>query len=278
MDYPTIKTAAPGRGFIIGLIFFGFFIWGINFSLGTDYSALKLMLTIPTYIALILYIILLIGAFHLNYRTDEQGLTINWGFMKKKIFWKQVNEIILVEGPVNFYSILSGGWRGYMAGVYQVKGLGSVRMFGTKADQGFLYIKTQAGFFGLTASENLKLAEEISQRSDKKINVWNIEKKAAETGAATDVHYTQDRVYILLCRLNVLLMALYALFLSIFFPRSEGSPFIILLLVLALALLLFNVNNAKRLYQFSNEGGYFLLLLSCVITLIFSILSASEIL
>ncbi|MDR1159237.1 MAG: PH domain-containing protein, partial [Syntrophomonadaceae bacterium] len=267
MDYPTIKTAALGRGFIMGLVFFGFFIWGINFSLGPDYRTLRLMLYIPTYIALALYIILLTGAFNLSYHTDDKGLTINWGLMKKKIFWSQVDEIILVEGSVNFYSVLSGGWRGYMAGVYQVKKLGFVRMFGTKAEQGFLYIKTQAGFFGLTAAENQKLAEEISKHTDKKIKVWNIEK---ETTA--DIHYTQDKAYLLLYRLNILFMVLYFLFLIVFFPRSDGNSFIVLLLVLALALLLFNINNAKRLYQFSETGSYFLLVLSSVITLTLSFL------
>jgi hypothetical protein len=86
-----------------------------------------------------------------------------------------------------------------------------------------------------------------------------------------------DRFYKLYYRLNIFFLAAFALYVAIFCPGSEASPFIILLLLLAIALFFFNMSNAARLYQFSQQGGYITLLISLFVTGVFLILAISEI-
>lgn len=274
MEYKTIKTNASGLGLLTGIVVFGFFIWGIHYALGPDEVLLRTMLLIPTYLGLVIYCILLLGSLILVYSTDEKGLTVRWGFSKKKIFWNQIEEIIRVEGEANFFSIFGGGWRGYMAGLYHVKGIGPVRMYATKTEEGFLYIKTKQGFYGLTPQEQNLMAETIAKETNLVISTINMKALPEEVKG---VSYKEDSFYNLLYKINLVFIVGYALYLAVFFPGSGLNRFVILLLVLALALFFFNVSNAKRLYHFSSGGGYFLLVLSIAITGLFFILSFGEI-
>jgi hypothetical protein len=63
----------------------------------------------------------------------------------------------------------------------------------------------------------------------------------------------------------------------LFYPGSGAQPFTVLLLVLALALYFFNVSNASRLYNFSEQGGYILMGVGLAVTGTFLILALSEI-
>jgi hypothetical protein len=71
---------------------------------------------------------------------------------------------------------------------------------------------------------------------------------------------------------------IFAVYLAIFFPGSDAPKFVILLLVLALVLFIFNASNAKRLYQFSTQGAYITLLIGLAVTGTFIILSLSQVL
>jgi hypothetical protein len=90
-----------------------------------------------------------------------------------------------------------------------------------------------------------------------------------------DMH--TDRFFMLYTKLNNTLLAIFCLYVAIFFPNSGADRLIILLVVLAINLYLFNNANAKRLYQFSQQGGYFTLLIGMAVTGIFLILSIVQI-
>ncbi|HOQ10579.1 MAG TPA: hypothetical protein PLG09_10695, partial [Syntrophomonadaceae bacterium] len=83
--------------------------------------------------------------------------------------------------------------------------------------------------------------------------------------------------YRLLFILNIVFLLAFAVYLAVFFPGSGAPPIVVLLLVLAIALFFFNISNAGRLYQFSEMGGYILLIIGLAVTGIFIILSLSEI-
>ena len=86
-----------------------------------------------------------------------------------------------------------------------------------------------------------------------------------------------DNFYRILFRLNIVFLAIFALYLAIFYPGSGAPPFTVLLLVLAIALFFFNIGNAGRLFQFSSTGGYVLQIISLAVTGLFIILALSEI-
>jgi hypothetical protein len=273
MTFKARKSFGALYGIIVGILVFGFSIWGINYSLGPDDKALKVLLYIPTYLFLVLYIYLIIGTLRLKYIVDDDKFILVWGVAKKHITWEEIDEIIQIEGRSNLFPFLSMTWPGYIVGLFQLKGVGPVRMYGTHAKDGFLYLKTQRGFLGITPQDDT-LAKIISEKTGKEIQILDMETIPVEI-KGHDMH--TDRYFMLYTRLNNIFLLLFCLYVAIFFPHSGADRLIILLVVLAINLYLFNNANAKRLYQFSQQGGYFTLLIGMAVTGIFLILSVVQI-
>jgi hypothetical protein len=272
----TIK-AMPSKAFWLGLVFggiiFGFVFWGIDYSLGPEDEALKIALILPAYFFAGIFVFLLLGSYAIQYRIENDVLLIKWGIRTIRIPLETVNEIIKVTGKSNMFSILGVSWPGYMVGLYQIKGLGPVRMYATQPQQGFVYLKTSVGFFGLTPV-NDNLINKIVECTEKEIIVVDMDSMPEEIKGKS---IQEDGFYRLLFALNIVLLLLFAAYLAIFFPNSGAPPFVVLLLVLAVALFFFNISNAGRLFQFSEMGGYILLLIGIAVTGIFLILALSEI-
>jgi hypothetical protein len=270
------KTRGIVFGIIMGLVVFGFSFWGIGYSLGPQDSTLKLLLYIPAYIFLFIYLVLLLSAFNLKYRIEEDGLVINWGLRKIHIGWQEIENIIKVKGQSNLYSIFGMSWPGYMIGLYAAKGVGTVRMYATNPWKGFLYIKSSKGFFGITPlDEDMeKIITIMAEKSHKPVEQIDMDIMDPDIKGE---NMLEDNFYHILLRLNIIFLAVFGLYLAIFYPGSGAPPFTILLLVLAVALFFFNIGNAGRLYQFSSTGGYILLLVSLAVTGFFIILALSEI-
>lgn len=273
MAFKPKKTKGVWSGLLLSILFFGFFLWGINFSLGPEDKVLAIMLYIPVYLFIGIFIIILWGAFTLKYICDENELIINWGFFKIKIPWDQFNTIEKIEGKVNYYSILGVSWPGLITGLYSANGLGYTKMYGTDQSGGFLLLKTKLGLYGLTP-ESDELASLIAAKTNLPIGMVNMDELSPEKKG---IDMQADSFYRLLLKLNIVFLALYALYLLIFFPGSGAPNFIVLLLILAVALFLFTLGNASRLYQFSTTGGYIMLMVGIAVTGIFFILSLSAI-
>lgn len=269
--------AKPTNAFWLGLLFgtivFTLVFWGIDYSLGPGDEALRVALVLPAYLFAGIFIVLLVGSYAMDYRIKDDTLLICWGLRTIKIPLNEINEVIKVKGKSNLYSILGASWPGYMVGLYSAKGLGPVKMYATQPHQGFVYLKTNRGFFGLTPS-NDALIDRIAEETEKEITFIDMDKMPAEIKGRS---MQDDGFYRLLYILNILLLLAFAVYLAVFFPGSGAPPFIILLLVLAVALFFFNIGNAGRLYQFSEMGGYTLLVIGLAVTGIFLILALSEI-
>lgn len=273
MKVKTMPSQAFWLGLSMGALIFGFIFWGIDYSLGPGDEALKMALNLPAYLFAGIFIILLVGAFSLSYKIEEEQLVIYWGIRTIKVPWSEVNEVIKVTGKSNMFSILGASWPGYMVGLYSVKGLGPVRMYATQPYRGFVYLKTNQGFFGLTPADD-NMIQKIAQRTEKEIQVIDMDKMPQEIKGKS---MQEDGFYRLLFIINVIFLLAFAGYLAIYFPASGAPRFIILLLVLAVALFFFNIGNAGRLYQFSNQGGYILLVIGIAVTGTFLILALSEI-
>ncbi len=254
----------------------GYPFWGIGYSLGTEDATLKLLLYIPAYLFLFVYAFLLLSAFNLGYRIEDDGLVITWGLSRIHIGWHEIENIIKVEGKSNLYSLFGMSWPGYMVGLYAAKGLGTARMYATNPWNGFIYIKTSKGFFGITPVEETipNLLQSIADKSKKAIEHINMDAMDPEVKGE---NMQDDNFYRILFRLNLIFLAIFALYLAIFYPGSGAPPFTVLLLVLAIALFFFNIGNAGRLFQFSSTGGYVLQVISLAVTGLFIILALSEI-
>ena len=270
------KTPGIIFGVVMGLVVFGFSFWGIGYSLGAEDATLKLLLYIPAYLFLFVYAFLLLSAFNLGYRIEDDGLVVTWGLSRIHIGWHEIENIIKVEGKSNLYSLFGMSWPGYMVGLYAAKGLGTARMYATNPWNGFIYIKTSKGFFGITPVEETipNLLQSIADKSKKAIEHINMDVMDPEVKGE---NMQDDNFYRILFRLNIIFLAIFALYLAIFFPGSGAPPFTVLLLVLAVALFFFNIGNAGRLFQFSSTGGYVLQVISLAVTGLFIILALSEI-
>lgn len=273
MTFKAKKSFGALYGIIVGILVFGFSFWGISYSLGADDNALKVLLYIPAYLFLVVYIYLVLGAIRLKYVVNDDTFLLVWGVAKKHIAWDEIDEIIQIEGRSNLFPFLSMTWPGYVVGLFQLKGVGPVRMYGTHAKNGFLYLKTKRGFLGITPQDD-SLAKMISEKTGKDIQILDMETIPIEK-KGHDMH--TDRYFMLYTKLNNLFLAVFCLYVAIFFPNSGADRLIILLVVLAINLYLFNNSNAKRLYQFSQQGGYFTLLIGMAVTGIFLILSVVQI-
>ncbi|HQD89634.1 MAG TPA: PH domain-containing protein [Syntrophomonadaceae bacterium] len=273
MKIKVMPSKAFWLGLILGGMIFGFIFWGINYSLGSGDEALKMALILPAYLFAGIFIVLLIGSFNLRYQIEDDHLLIYWGIRTIKVPFTEINEIIQVKGRANLFSILGVSWPGYMVGLYSAKGLGPVRMYATQPYQGFVYLKTNLGFFGLTPADDT-LIKTVAQRTEKEITIADMDKIPEETKGKS---MQEDRFYRLLFTLNIVFLLAFAVYLALFFPGSGAPSFVVLLLVLAIALFFFNISNAGRLYQFSEMGGYILLIIGLAVTGIFLILALSEI-
>ena len=273
MTYRPNKAYGGWVGLLLGIIIFGFIIWGINYALGDSNRALKMLLIVPTYLFLVAYVYLLLGAFTLGYKMENDALVIIWGLQRKRISWDQFDEIIEVKGRANLLPFLGISWWGYMFGLYSAKGIGSVRMYATHTEDGFLYLKTKIGFYGITPADHT-LMTALIEKTGKMLKSVDINKMSTEEKGEC-LH--EDRFYNMYYKLNVLFLIIFAAYLGIFFPGSGAPKFIILLLVLDIALFMFNTSNAKRLYHFSTQGAYMTLLIGLLVTGIFIILSLSQV-
>ncbi|MCX5780129.1 MAG: PH domain-containing protein [Firmicutes bacterium] len=269
MKYKTKKAYGGWLGLIGVVVIFGFSLWGINYALDATDRTLKIMLYIPTYIFLAAYIYFVFGAFNLGYRIDDNALLIKWGFMKKKFKWDEFEEITAIQGQANFFPYLGVSWWGYMVGMYSAKGLGTVRMFATHAQEGFIWLKTKQGVFGITPADP-GMVQVLLEKTGQALKTIDMDRMSPEEKGEG---IQDDRTFKLYYRLNQIFVVGYAAYLAIFFPGSGAPKFVILLLVLAIALFFFNASNAKRIYQFSAAGAHMTLIISLLVTGMFIILS-----
>lgn len=273
MNYRPLKAYGGWFGLIGILVIFGFSLWGINYSLDASDRTLKIMLYIPAYLFLAAYVYLLFGAFNLGYRVEDDAFVIRWGFTKQRINWDQFDEIIAVQGQANLFPLLAVSWWNYMVGTYSAKGLGAVRMFATHAQEGFIYLKTKKGLYGITP-EDSGLLQLLLDKTGKSLKTVDMERMSPDQ-KGEGIH--QDSTYKLNLKLNQIFLVIFAAYLGIFYPGSGAPKFIILLLVLALAMYFFNASNAKRMYQFSAAGANMTLLIGVLVTGMFIILSFASI-
>lgn len=270
MVYKPKKAYGGLLGLVVGIVVFGFAIWGINFGLDESDQVLKLMLLVPAYIFTIGFAYLLLGAFIMNYKVDEGAVTITWGLQKKRIPVAAIDEIINVKGRANLFPFLATSWPGYMFGLFSGRGLGSLKMCATVTEDGFVVLKTKQGFFGITPADSAAFIKDLAGKAGKGPETIDMDQMDPQVYGKA-IH--NDEHFALFMRLNQIFLAILAILVGAFFPGSGAPNMIVLLLVLALALYAFNAGNAKRLYQFSPSGADVTLLIALGVNGIFIILT-----
>jgi len=274
MGYKPKKSNAGWLGLIACVVIFGFSIWGINYALDANDKVLKTMLLIPTYLFVALYVVIILGAFTLGYRVDDKGLHIKWGIYSQTIPWNKVDEVYEIKGKANLYPLLAASWSNYNAGVFSTKALGSIRMFATNIKEGFIYVKSPLGFYGLSPDDAAGMLSEIEKRSGKPVREMDVNTLSPEQKGDS---LEDDNSFKTYYRINLFLIALLTLYIGAFYPSSGAPKFVILLLILAIALFAFNAGNAKRIYAFSELGSYVTMMMTIFVSGIFLVLSVMAI-
>lgn len=273
MVFKAQKSCGPIVGLLAGICGFAFVFWGIDYSLGPEDMALKMALLLPSILFAVAFCFLLFGAFNIKYIVQDDGLLMVWGIMNKKVPWKEFKELFAVRGEANLFPFLSISWPGYIAGLYTMKGFGPVRIFGTRWEEGFVYLKTGMGFFGVTPG-NEEFIQAIASKTGLPVEeIFMDEVPKSVKGTSLK----QDNIFSLYYKLNYIALAIFALYVAVFFPGSGAPSLVILLLVIAIALFFFSISNASRLVQFSPVGGYITLLIGLAVTGSFLILSFATI-
>jgi len=196
LNYKTKKSKGPLIGLFAGIIIFSSSFWGINYALNDSYNMLKYMLLIPAYLFFALFVLVITGALFLSYQIDANGLRIKWGVLSIRIPWQDIEEVNIVEGKSNFFSILGVSWPGYMVGIYTAKGLGPIKMYATHPERGFIYLKTKRGYYGLTP-DNFDLQDEIVKNTGLTVNRIDMNNIPPEIKGNI---ITEDRFYQLLLK------------------------------------------------------------------------------
>lgn len=256
-------------GFILAVFFFGTVIWGVNFALGPEDKTFRMLLLGPAYAMLLVYAFLWFGLATIKYTANDDGLMIAWVHKRYTIPWSEMTEVTKVIGRLNLINFLGVSWPGYIAGTYEVKGVATCKIFGTSMDQ-LLVIKSGTGSYGITPSA--EFTELIAERSAKEITTVDLYDLPDQVIGKM---ISEDLVYLGLFAVNVLCVAFLMIYLGIFFPGSGALPIVILLLVLALAILAFNMVNASRLYHYMPVASYLLWFIGVIINITFLVMSMS---
>ncbi|MGE5405781.1 MAG: PH domain-containing protein [Candidatus Saccharibacteria bacterium] len=255
-------------GLLLGAIFFGITIWGINYSIASSEIVFKMVLLLPTYLFLAAFLFMYFGLLTTKYIVDEQALTIVWAHKRYIIPWGEITEASHAEGKLNFLNILGCSWPGYVAGTYLVKGLTVGKVFGT-APENILMLKSSIGNFGINASpELLKAYKEHCQVELKEIDYFELPDEVVGKNPS------EDLLYLALYALNVISVFALAAFLGIFLPgNAAGHQMVVLLMVLAMFILAFFMTVANRLFGYMESASYGMWGLGLLINVTFLIMA-----
>lgn len=255
-------------GILIGTISFVPAVWAINFSLGKEDLALKLVLLIPAFILAAVFLYLLWGAFNLSYGVYEGGLGVRWATRRIQIPWQDVESIEVVRGRPILASLTGISWPGYTIGTHILKGLAPVKMYATRPVDGIVLLKTADGYIGVTPAESDGFIRELAQRVGCQVEYID----AAELNREVERVLNRDVLYMGLYGLNLLLLVGLIIYLILFFPGSGAPRLLVLLPALGIGLFAFNVFNCSRLYYFMPNVAYFIWILGVAILTAFGYL------
>lgn len=271
MTAKPIKSSGFWVGLLVGVLFFGTFIWGVNFSLGPDQNLLRILLLIPAILILILYFYLMFGLVTMRYEVNDQELILHWALTHRKVKLEDIVEIVLITGPMNIVNFLGASWPGYIVGTYELRGVATTKFFGTDTRE-IVVIKTHDAFYAITPTADF--LDEFSLRADmpvEHLDMFDVDKEII--GKIVN----EDLIYMIMYGLNIVLIFALAAYLAIFFPGSGADKIVFLLLSLGVGIFAFNMVNASRLYSYVSVGAYMLWLVQLTINLAFLVIAVKTV-
>ncbi|MGI6487039.1 MAG: hypothetical protein GX964_07745 [Syntrophomonadaceae bacterium] len=255
-------------GLLIGTASFVPAIWAINFSLGKEDLALKLVLLIPAFILAVIFLYFLWGAFNLRYGVHEGGLEVRWATRRIQIPWQDIEGIKVVTGKPILAGLTGISWPGYTVGTHILKGLAAVKMYATRPADSIVLLKTADGYIGVTPAEANGFIRELAQRTGCQVEYID----AIELNREVERVLNRDILYMGLYGLNFLLLVGLVVYLVLFFPGSGAPRLLVLLPALGIGLFAFNIFNCSRLYYFMPNVAYFIWILGAAILTAFGYL------
>ncbi|NLV16278.1 MAG: hypothetical protein GXY50_03580 [Syntrophomonadaceae bacterium] len=262
-----LDKPSKSKGLFIGLLlaayFFGTVIFGTKVALGPEDRLLEMTLLIPAFLLLALYVYILFGLLTMNYKSTDGALVVSWAHKRYTIPWSKITQIQKVTGRLNTISYLGVSWPGYMAGTYDLKGVGPTKIFATDLQK---LVVVNDGVFNYAFTPSEEFVAEIVQRSEKELSTLDTYDIPDEIIGKI---INEDIGYLGLFSINLICLSFLGIYMALFFPGSGADPMFLLLLVLAVALLAFNMINASRIFHYMASGAYGIWLIGLTVNIVF---------
>lgn len=279
MRFAMKKSRGLGWGVLLGLLFFIPVLVGPELGLPDPKdNTFKLMLIVPMYFLLVMYVYTLLALLTTKYWLDDQAFHIRWGFRHKIIPLTAITDVIDYQGNPNLGVMVGYSWPGHIIGYYNIHGLGIAEFFGADWKDGMIIVKYDGGSVAITPTEKNVLLNTLAAAANKTIQNINADdpsviKQDDELFEETIDRIDQDKGYQALIKVNLGLIAVLIAFLAIFFPGSGAVSMILVFPGLAISMFVFILAIASRMYQMMPTMAYAMFLLSMMVTLVFIIIS-----
>ena len=260
LDKPT-KFKGLVMGLLLAAYFFGTVIFGTKVALGPEDRLLELALLIPAFLLLAILVYILFGLLTMNYKATDDALVVSWAHKRYTILWSSITQIQKISGNINTINYLGISWPGYMAGTYDLKGVGPSKIFATNLER---LVVVNDGILNFAINPSEEFIAEMVQRSGKDLSTLNMYDVPIEVVGRT---INEDLGYLGLFSLNLVCLAFLGIYMAMFFPGSGADPTFLLLLVIAVTLLAFNMVNASRIFHYMAVGSYMIWLIGLTINI-----------
>jgi len=262
-------------GLLIGLGFFVSVLLGPNLALKSPADhAFKMLLIVPMYILLVVYLYVMLALLTMRYWLDEKGLHVRWGFKHKYVPFTDIKDIIYLKGNPNIGVLVGFSWPGYIVGYYTIKKLLWVYFLGGDWKKGAIIVSYPGGNLALCPREQRLFLDRLGALTGQQITEIDCSTLYSDDSAD---RIDQDRGYNALLKFNVVIIAVLTVLLAVCYPGS-GAPSILLLFPgLAVAIFTFMIGVASRMYQVMPTMSYLMFMLSIMVAIVFLIISITVI-
>lgn len=284
MRFSIKKANGFGWGLLLGVFFFVPVLLGPQIALpAPEDHTFKLLLTVPMYFLLVVYVYALLALLTVNYRLDEETLHVRWGFRHKKIPLNTITEVIDYQGNPNLGIMVGYSWPGHIIGYYNLIGFGMVDFFAADWKQGAVIIQSDNGCIALTPKDKNVFLNTVAAATDKTIQCISVDQAIIANVNLNDEdddelietvdRLDQDKGYKTLIKVNIALILALIAYLAIFYPGSDTISLILVFPGLAISIFVFMLGIASRLYQMMPTMAYAMFILPIMVSLVFIIIS-----
>lgn len=267
--FKTPKTHGFLVGLVGGVLSFTVLIIIIRVVLLPEEHTLKMLFYAPLIFLGFLYLYFLSGSVYCCYELTNKSVMLNHGPEHVNIPYQDVKQIQILQGKPVYYPIVGMSWPGHMMGLYLLMGVGAVRLYAAKLDNGSVLLRTKLANF-IIMPEKLEMLEILSTASGVPVEILDLDELS---GDFHTYNLYNDLAVKALKFVNLVGLMIFLGFLLVYLPENLNCKKLVLLLVLDVLLMWANFSNTKRLYPYSRLAAILMQVISLLFTAIFVLIS-----